>query len=40
MATSIFDDKSHIPNDDDLASVLGRSKMHWDELESGEGEEE
>lgn len=30
MITSIFTDKSHIPNDQDLASVLGRSKMHWD----------
>jgi len=30
MATSIFDDKSHNPNDSDLISVLGRSKMHWD----------
>ena len=32
MATSIFDDKNHVPSDDDLASVLGRSKMHWDRV--------
>jgi hypothetical protein len=30
MTTSIFTDKSHTPSDQDLASVLGRSKMHWD----------
>jgi len=30
MAMSIFDDKSHIPSENDLTSVLGRAKLHWD----------
>ncbi len=30
MTTSVFTDKNHIPNDQDLTSVLGRSKTHWD----------
>lgn len=30
MTTSVFTDKSRRPNDQDLASVLGRSKTHWD----------
>ncbi len=32
MAMSVFDDKNHMPTDDDLAFVLGRSKAHWDAL--------
>ncbi|MCP4593062.1 MAG: DUF3788 family protein [bacterium] len=32
MEEPIFPDKSHMPQDSDLARVLGRSKKHWDNL--------
>lgn len=30
MALSYFDDKTHQPDDDNLATALGRSQRHWD----------
>jgi hypothetical protein len=32
MAEPIFADKSHQPDDADLADTLGRAKRHWDTL--------
>jgi hypothetical protein len=32
MAEPVFADKSHQPNDADLADFLGRAKRHWDNL--------
>ena len=32
MEEPVFLDKSHVPEDADLAKVLGRAKRHWDNL--------
>jgi hypothetical protein len=32
MALSAFDDKQHPPQEDDLATTLGKSYAHWQEL--------
>ncbi len=32
MEEPVFPDKSHMPQDADLARILGRTKRHWDNL--------
>ncbi len=32
MEEPVFSDKSHMPQDADLARILGRTKHHWDNL--------
>lgn len=34
MEEPVFLDKSHIPEDADLAKALGRAKRHWDSLQA------
>lgn len=34
MEEPVFLDKSHMPEDADLAKVLGRAKRHWDSLQA------
>ena len=34
MDEPVFLDKSHVPEDADLAEVLGRTKRHWDDLQA------
>ena len=34
MALSAFDDKTRVPDDDDLSSTLGKAYAHWNELQA------
>ena len=34
MDEPVFPDKSHLPEDADVAKVLGRAKRHWDDLKT------